>query len=278
MGLFHKSKTPTKMFVSHTKPPKSKGLENQKKGLDIPSIRRTITDKIIEIAPDLVEESFKFLSSTIASFTEDYSNKTLLYKNIDGDISKPIFIPKHITIIRANFNNQNECKDNYGDKDNICRNLNNRKLHIELEIIQSHDAQNFYFQPIYYYYIGKDNKEKSIDEINISFAFVEASENISDYSSLEFKKVISFKDLDNKYEYKFKRENGSYDTTFQSPWISSELSKRGAYTIVIEIEEKRYSKPFATKLNKVYKKHENELKNRINQEIKKELLKISKNK
>ena len=112
------------------------------------------------------------ISSTIAGFTEDYSNKTVLYKNIDGDINEPIFVPKHITLIRANFNN-NFCGDNYGDKESGCHDLDDRKLHIELDIVQSHDAQNFYFQPTYYYYIGMDNKGKRIDEINISFAFVE---------------------------------------------------------------------------------------------------------
>ncbi|HHB94197.1 MAG TPA: hypothetical protein ENK88_03540 [Campylobacterales bacterium] len=154
--------------------------------------------------------------------------------------------------------------------------MDDRKLHIELDIVQSHDLQNFYFQPTYYYYIGMDNKRKKIDELNISFAFIEASENISDYSALKFKQIISFRDLDNSYEYHFKDGNCNYDTTFQSPWINSELSKKGAYTIVIEIEEKRYSKPFATKLNRVYKKHEDELKNRINQEIKEQLSRIPK--
>ena len=274
MALFSKPKTPTKMFVSHLSAPKTKGNIFQKKGLDITHIRNEVTGKITQIAPELIEEGFKLLSSTIAGFTEDYSNKTVLYKNIDGDIDEPIFVPKHITLIRADFNNSS-CSDGYGDKETSCHKLDDRKLHIELDIVQSHDAQNFYFQPTYYYYIGMDNKRKKIDEINISFAFIEASENISDYSTLKFKQIVSFRDLDNSHEYSFKQENGNYDTTFQSPWINSELSKRGAYTIVIEIEEKRYSKPFATKLNKVYKKHEDELKNRINQEIKAELLKIS---
>jgi len=278
MALFSKPKTPTKMFVSHLSAPKSKGNIFQKKGLDITHIRNVVTDKITQIAPELIEEGFKLLSSTIAGFTEDYSNKTVLYKNIDGDIDEPIFVPKHITLIRANFNNSSLCYDGYADKESGCHELDDIKLHIELDLVQSHDAQNFYFQPTYYYYIGKDNKQKKIDEINISFAFIEASENISDFKSIEFKHIISFKDLDNNYKYKFNQKNGNYDTTFQSPWINSELSKRGAYTIIIEIEEKSYSKPFATKLNKVYKKHEDELKNRINREIKEQLAKISKDK
>ena len=278
MALFSKPKTPTKMFVSHLSAPKSKDGIFQKKSLDITHIKNVVTDKITHIAPELIDEGFKLLSSTIAGFTEDYSNKTVLYKNIDGDINEPIFVPKHITLIRANFNDNNLCYDGYGDKDSGCHELDGRKLHIELDLVQSHDAQNFYFQPTYYYYIGRDNKQKEIDEVNISFAFVEASENISDFKSIDLKHIISFKDLDNHYEYYFKQKNGNYDTTFQSPWINSELSKRGAYTIIIEIEEKKYRKPFATTLNKVYKKHEDELKSRINQEIKKQLAKMSKDK
>jgi len=69
--------------------------------LDITNIRNVVTDKITHIAPELIEEEFKLLSSTIAEFTEDYSNKTVLYKNIDRDIDEPIFVLKHI-------NNQKE--------------------------------------------------------------------------------------------------------------------------------------------------------------------------
>ncbi|NOZ90492.1 MAG: hypothetical protein GXO60_04305 [Epsilonproteobacteria bacterium] len=278
MGLFKKSKTPTKMFVSHLSPPKTKGFgfEKQGKGLDIPSIREAVTDKITEIAPELVQEGFKLLSSTIAGFTEDYTNDTILFKNIDGDISNPIFVPRHITVVRADFTEEDICRDGYGENSR-CDELQDKRLHIELDIVQSHDRENFFFQPTKYYYIGIDNRGKKIDEVNIYFAFVEASENISDYKNLDFKEAVSFRDLNNNREYSFKRSDGSYDTTFQSPWINSEHSKRGAYTIVLKIQEKRYSKPFATTINKVYQKHEEDLKKRISQELKKQLYRLSKN-
>jgi len=275
MGLFNKSKATTKMFVSHTSAPKHKGGMYQKKGINIPSLTNVVTEKITKIAPELIEEGFKLLSSTIAGFTEDYKSETILYKNIDGDDSMPIFVPKHITLIRANFG-ENSCSDGYGDKESGCLELQNRKLHIELDLVQSHDGQNFYFQPTHYFYIGKDNKNKSIDEVNIYYAFVEASENLEDFSDIEFRQVISFKDINNNQEYDFRLENNQYDTTFQSPWIHSESAKHGAYTIAIKIEEIRYSKPIAKTLNKIYKKHEDDLKKKINKEIKKELLKISK--
>jgi len=275
MGLFNKSKATTKMFVSHISAPKTKGDLFQKKGIDIPSLANVVKKKVTEIAPELIEEGFKLFSSTVAGFTEDYKTETILYKNIDGDETMPIFIPKHITLIRAFFE-ENSCSDGYGDGDNGCMKLKDKKLHIELDLVQSHDHQNFYFQPTYYYYIGKDNNNKSIDEISIYYAFVEASEDLDDFDDIEFKQVINFKDVNHNQEYSFKLNNNQYDTTFQSPWIHSESHKKGAYTIAIKIEEVRYSKPFAKTLNKIYKKHEDELKKKINQEIKRELLKISK--
>jgi hypothetical protein len=276
MGIFSKSKTPTKMFVSQISAPKPKGELFQKKSIE--GIRTTVTHTVSEIAPELIKEGFKLLSSTIAGFTEDYTLTTVVHKNIDGNISNSIFIPSQIRIIRADFSRDNMCHDNFIEHREECHDLENRKLHIELDIIKSKDMQTFYFQPSYYYYIGVDNRDKKIDKINLSFAFVEASENISDYKSVNFKNIISFRDLDSGVEHIFKREDGTYDTTFQSPWISSELSKKGAYTIVIKIEEKRYSKHFAKTLNKIYKNHENELKNRINQEIKEQLSKIGRKK
>ena len=275
MAFFHKSKTPTKMFVNQLSAPKPKGYNPQKKYIE--NIRTTITHTVSQIAPELVKEGFKLLSSTIAGFTEDYTNETIVHKNIDGDMADNIFVPNYIKIIRADFNSENSFfYDGFLKSDKRCYELSNRKLHIELDIKKSNDKQSFYFQPSYYYYIGVDNKNKNIDEIVLSFAFIEASENIFDFNSIKFKQIITFKDLDNKFEYKFKRENGTYDSSFQSPWISAELSKRGAYTIVIKIEEKRYSKPFAKTLNKIYKNHENELQNRINEEIKKQLSKLYK--
>ncbi len=45
--------------------------------------------------------------------------------------------------------------------------------------------------------------------------------------------------------------------------------------MIIKIEERRYSRPFASTLNKIYKNHENGLKNRINKEIKEQISKLS---
>ncbi len=274
MAFFYKNKTPTKMFVNQLSAPISKGYISQKKSIE--KITTAVTQTVSQIAPELVQEGFKLLSSTISGFTEDYISETIVHKNIDGDTTGNIFVPEYIKIIRADFSDENIlCHDGFLKTDKKCYKLPNRKLHIELDIKKSHDKKSFYFQPSYYYYIGVDNKNKKIDEINISFAFIEASENISDFNSIDFKPIINFKDLDNKIGHKFRKENGTYDSSFQSPWIGSELSKTGAYTMIIKIEERRYSRPFASTLNKIYKNHENELKNRINKEIKEQISKLS---
>jgi len=279
MSIFNFSnKIATKMFVSELSEPKKNAVVEKgvisKGGIGVSAM---VAEKIIEIAPELVEEGFKALSSTIAGFTEDYTTETIIYKNINGDNHNHIFLPPHITIIRANFpkdikDKENRCLDGYGDRVDMCKDISDKKLHIELEIIKSKDNSSFYFQPSSYYYCGKDNMRKKIDELNLSFAFVLANENISDFKSIEFREIISFKDLDDEYDYNFKIDDNRYDTSYQSPWIGSELSKKGAYTIVFKIEERVYRKSFAKTLNKIYKKHEDELKNKINREIKKQLI------
>ncbi len=272
MSIFNfGNKTQTKIFVSElSAPPKNSVVSKEvvSKGGVSTMIAKTVT----EIAPELVEEGLKILSSTIAGFTEDYTSETVVHKNIDGDRNHNIFLPSHISIIRANFpkdikDEKNSCFDGYSNKRDRCKDLSDRKLQIELDIIKTNDNSSFYFQPSSYYYCGKDNKRKSIDELNLSFAFVTANENISDYNSIEFREIISFKDLEDDYEYNFKIDEHRYDTSYQSPWIGSELSKKGAYTMIFKIEERRYSSSFAKTLNRIYKKHEDELQKRINREI-----------
>lgn len=271
MSIFNFSKkTPTKMFVSKLSAPKKNSVI-AKSGVVSKGIVSTI---VTEIAPELIEEGFKVLSSTIAGFTEDYTNQTIVRKNINGDNQNKIFLPERISIVRASFpkdSKDSPCFDGYGEEDDNCKKLDNRKLQIELDIIKSKDGDAFYFQPRSYYYCGKDNKRKKIDEVNLYFAFVTTSENISDYNSVDFQEIIKFKDLEDDYDYSFKIDERSYDTTYQSPWIGSELSKRGAYTILFKIEERRYRQAFAKTINRVYKKHEDELKSKINREIKQQL-------
>jgi len=270
------NKRATKMFISELPIFKEVSMQNQvvSKGI----ISTVVAQKIIEIAPELVQEGFKLFSSTIASFTQEYISETIVHKNIDGDSKRGIFLPSSITIVRANFpkdinSKKNNCFDGYGNTPNSCKELSDRKLHIELDIIKSLDEDSFYFQPSSYFYCGKDNSRKRIDELNLYFAFVTADENISDWNSIKFQKIISFKELEDEYDYNFKIDKDRYDTSYQSPWIGSELSKKGAYTMIFKIEEKRYSKPFAKTLNKIYKNHEDELQKRINQEIREQLKK-----
>ena len=277
MSIFNfGNKTPTKMFVSELSAPKTKSVIQKGGIVSKGGISAMVVKKITEIAPELVEEGLKVLSSTIAGLTEDYKSETIVRKNINGESHETIFLPPRISIIRANFpkdinDDENSCFDGYGNDENRCKNLSDIRLQIELDIIMSGDGKAFYFQPSSYFYCGKDNSRKKIDELNLSFAFVTAHENISDYNSIEFREIISFKDLEDEYEYNFKIDKNRYDTSYQSPWIGSELSKKGAYTIVFKIEERRYSKPFAQTINRIYKKHEDELKSKINKEIKHQL-------
>ena len=271
---FNQTKAQTKLFVSELEAPISKGFQ---KGSHAPlskGLAQNTLNAMVEIAPDLIEEGLKVISSTIAGLSQDYTSETIVRKNIDGDEDEEIFIPRHLTIVRANFksdiNKEKRCKDNFGGG-SACQGLEDEKLLIELDIISSDDKQAFYFQPKSYYYEGKDTKGKSIHEISLYFAFVEASKNITDYDALEYQKIIIFKDLDHNHRYLFKQEDRSYDTTYQSAWISSEAEKKGAYTIVLKIEEKRYSSKLATTINKIYKKHEDTLKKKINKEIKEQL-------
>jgi hypothetical protein len=274
MSIFNfGNKVATRMFVSElSPPPRVMGKGVTSKGV----ISAIVAEKIIEIAPELIEEGIKLLSSTIANFTEDYMSQTVVYKNLNGDKSETIFLPSHITIVRANFPKDirdGGCFDDYGDEDNGCRELPDRKLQIDLNIIRSNDGDSFYFQPVSYYYCGRDSGGKKIDELTLSFAFIVANENISNLNDIEFREIINFGDLDSKYEYIFKTDDDRYDTSYQSPWISSKLSKKGAYTIIFKIEERRHSMRFLKIINKIYKKHEDELKRKINREIKEQLTK-----
>jgi len=274
MNFFSSAKTPTKMFVSELYNPKKSQATTQKKSPK--GVTSIIAQKMIEVAPELIDEGLKALSSTIAGLTEDYTHETLIHKNIDGDSSVLIFLPDHICIVRANFSHDvdeddSEYKDGFGDRENLSKKPSGRKLQIGLDIVKSYDKRSFYFQPTNYYYKGRDTKNISIEEISISFAFVTAKEGLTDYNQVNFQPIILFKDLDNDHDYNFKRKDGSYDTTYQSPWIDEELSKRGPYTIILKIEERTYRKGFMKKINKIYKKHEEDLINKINSEIKTQL-------
>ena len=276
MSLFNfGNRVTTKLFISQLPTPKKSDSSREEvvpKGV----ISAMVATKLIEVAPELVEEGFKVLSSSIANFTQDYESKTVVRKNINGDKHDKIFLPPSIRIVRANFpkdinDKKNSCFDGYGEHPNSCKELSDRKLQIELDIIKSSDGNSFYFQPSNYFYCGKDSKKREIDELTLSFAFVMADENLSDLDAIEFREIINFGDLDSEHDYNFKIDEKRYDTSYQSPWISSELSKKGVYTMLFQIKEKKNSNSFNKFLNKIYKNHEDELKKKINKEIKAQL-------
>jgi hypothetical protein len=262
------------MFVSELSAPlvKSKDMhqKSDSRGRDMGSVTK---DVLIELAPDLINEGIKLLSSSLAGFTQDYTNETIVHKNFKGELEKAIFIPRHISIIRASFPldmRKSKCGDNFGSANDI-EGLENRVLQIELDVIKSQGA--FYFQAKHFYYEGKDTKNNSIDEINLSFAFVTANKNLSDPTNLKFHHLMCFKNMEKGRDYNFKIDPKNYDTTYQSAWISSESLKKGPYTMLFKIEEKRYSKPWVQAINRIYTKHENKLEKKINQEIQEVLAK-----
>jgi hypothetical protein len=276
MFLFGSPKTQTKLFVSHLSEPKEIALQEKSiptKGGILPS--SPITTAVLELAPELIEEGLKVVSSAIEAFTKDFISETIVHKNIDGGEHNEIYIPPHIDILRAKFEHNSEdnvVKDAFEEEFNDYSKLKERGLQIELDIQMSQDQKAFYFQPKRYYYIGQDKKGHKIDEINLFFAFVPASQEITDYDKLTFQKIITFKDLENNELYNFKNTK-NYDTSYQSPWISSESDKKGAYTMVFKIEERRYAKAWMQSLNGIYKNHEEQLKEKINKEIDEKLKK-----
>jgi len=277
MLFFKTPKTQTKLFVSHLRKPKESTPQQKaitKGGITPPS---SISTALLELAPELIEEGFKVISSTIEAFTRDFTTETIVHKNIDGEEYNEIYIPNHIDIVRSNFHKESQKEviyDDFGDKPNDYTQLKERALQIELDILLSQDQKVFYFQPKSYYYIGHNTQGNKIDEINLSFAFVPASENVTDYKTLNFHKIITFKDLENKELYNFKKSLNNYDTSYQSPWISSESDKKGAYTMVFKIEERRYAKKWVQNLNGIYQNHEEQLKEKINNEIDERLKKL----
>ena len=278
MFLFGSPKTQTKLFVSHLSQPKTNSIQEksiQTKGGISPTTQ--IANAVLEIAPELIAEGFKVVSSAIEAFTQDFTSETIVHKNIDGSERKEIYIPNHIDIVRAKY--EHNCQDDVVNDDfaenfNDYSKLKERGLQIELDIQLSEEQDIFYFQPRSYYYVGQDRKGNKIDEINLFFAFVPASEEIKDYNTLNFHKIITFKDLENKELYNFKKSTNNYDTSYQSPWINSESDKKGAYTMVFKIEERRYAKAWVQSLNGIYKNHEEQLKEKINNEIDEKLKKL----
>ena len=207
------------------------------------------------------------------AWSEEYVQTTYLHKNIDGSDSEEIFIPKYLRIIRGDFSTKPPlCQDGFDINDVV----NKAELQIDIEIKRSKGQHSFYFQPLYYYYKGRDIMRTKIDEIRLSYAFIHASDQAIEHNKMDFTQIITFSDLNKDQVYTF-LDDGIYDTTYQSPWISGELTKKGPYTIVFKLEEIQHKSKFRQNLHKIYKNHESKLQEKINKEIKTQLEKLKSN-
>ena len=261
---FDDTKTPTKMFVSELAEPKVKA-----KG-----VLAAASNILIKIAPDLIDKGAKFFSSAIANFAEDHVTQTLIYKNIDAHSTDKVFLPKKITIVRANFSTKTDDDSKgelFGDgdkkQDNQVKLISDKELQIEIEIIPSQNSNAVYFQTTSYFYKGEDIEGNDIDEIIIAFAFVPAGHAISAYSELTFQNLLHFKQLENSQHYSFESKSGC-DTSYQSPWfIPSIENHTGPYSLVIGIQEIRKGNSFAGLIQDIYTKHEDELTKEIKEQV-----------
>lgn len=264
---FDDTKTPTKMFVSELAEP----AESKVKAKGVLTAASNI---LIKIAPELIDKGVKFFSSAIANFAEDHVTQTLVYKNIDAYSTDKVFLPKKITIVRANFSAETDDESNgelFGDgeqkQDNQVKLISDKELQIEIEVIPSQNSNAVYFQTTSYFYTGEDIEGNDIDEIIIAFAFVPAGHAISAYSELSFQSLLYFKQLENSQHYSFESESGC-DTSYQSPWfIPSIEDHTGPYSLVIGIQEIRKGNSFAGLIQDIYTKHEDELSKEIKEQV-----------
>ena len=278
---FDDTKTPTKMFVSELSEPEvvtereSDSKVRIKRDLAT-SVVAAASSILIKIAPDLIDKGVKFFSSAIANFAEDHVTQTLIYKNIDAHSTDKVFLPKKITIVRAEFSdntNDNIEGKLYGDGDdkqyNQAKRISDIELQIEIEVMPSQNCNAVYFQPTSYLYKGEDIKGNDIDEIIIAFAFVPAGQAISAYKELTFQSLLHFKQLENNKPYSFEFESGSgCDTSYQSPWLIPSMQNHiGPYSLAIGIQEIRKGNSFAGLIQDIYTKHEDELIEDITEQV-----------
>ena len=276
---FDDTKTPTKMFVSELSEPeiapeRESDSKAKEKGVLAGSAITAASNILIKIAPDLIDKGVKFFSSSIANFAEDHVTQTLIYKNIDAHSVDKIFLPKKITIVRANFSTKtddNSKGELFGDgdkeQDNQVKLISDKELQIEVEVIPSQNSNAVYFQTTSYFYKGEDIEGNDIDEIIIAFAFVPAGHAISAYSELTFQSLLHFKQLENSQHYSFESKSGC-DTSYQTPWfIPSVENHTGPYSLVIGIQEVRKGSSFAGLIQDIYTKHEDELTKEIKEQV-----------
>ena len=264
----NKQSYPTKMFV-HYLPniPKSKNIPLiQEKGLggsplSFTGIQGMAIEMMLNTAPKLIDEGIILVSKTINKFAQKDVTKTTVQRNFDIIYKNKISLPSNITLVRGKFapilTKEGETFGDGPDRDsNQSTLIEEKELHIEIDIIKSKDQESIYFQPKSYFYAGEDREGDNITEIVLAFSFVPIGETIIDAQQVTFQNFVHFENLDNNTQYNFKSETG-YDTSFQSSWMNAPLNENVPYTMLIEIQEIREGNSFAKLLQTIYTENKN---------------------
>jgi len=235
---------------------------------------------IANAAPELIDKGLQFVSDSINKFAEKDVTRTTVKRNFDTIHPTKFSLPSQITIVRGNFAPSLTADGEiFGDGEKKTRNkatlLNNKELHIEIDIISAKGSDVIYFQPKSYFYNGLDREGDNITELVLAFAFVPVGKSILNIDSLTFQNFLHFSALNPNEQYNFKSESG-YDTTYQSSWMTAPLHSNVPYTLVIEIQEIREGNSFAQLLQTVYSENKTYLKSEINEKVNEKIHALSK--
>lgn len=216
-----------------------------------------------------LSQGIELVTNTLTSLANDKAYPTNVSRNFDTINPEKLFLLSKITLVRGNFApNSNVKGEIFGDGEKRELNqvvlLDNKELHIEIDIIQSQDKSTLYFQTSSYFYAGESPDGSTTDEIVLAFAFLPASENIVEPK--KFINFLNFKGLAPNKPYIFKSKSG-YDTSFQSPWTTTPLKEAEPYTMVIQIQEIRKGYAFAKLMQTIYLENETHIKEDINNNL-----------
>lgn len=269
---------PTKMFVNYLpEVSQSKGddaIQTKSIGGSILSMalgtQGIAIDMLLTAAPKLIDQGMNLMAEALNSLASDKAFPTIVRRNFDVIEQDKLWLPSKITLVRANFAPNNDMHGEiFADGKNQSRNqailLDNKELHIEIELMQSKDKSALYFQATSYFYKGQSPQGYKIDEIVLAFAFVPVGEATIN-SNTNFENFLHFEGLTPNQHYNFKSDSG-YDTAFQSAWINTPLEKVEPYTMVIQIQEIREGNSFAKILQTVYVENENKIGDSLNNKV-----------
>jgi len=269
---------PTKMFVNYLPEVSDTKSDNESHTKSIGGalasaalgVQGVAVEMILTAAPKLIDQGMKLVADTLTSLASDKAYPTNVSRNFDTINPAKLSLPSKITLVRGNFApNNNVIGETFGDGEKRDRNqsvlLDSKELHIEIDIVQSEDKSAIYFQANSYFYSGESPDGSTTDEIVLAFAFLPASQNIVDPKK-DFTNFLNFKGLAPNTQYTFKSESG-YDSSFQSPWITTPLDDVEPYTMLIQIQEIREGYAFAKLIQTIYLENESYIKEGVNNKV-----------